>query len=622
MLDECKGEKFEEVLSSFSTIVLRRKIQSESIGAGSVVRDLALGHSIPASQQESMLPLAIAHRASLAAQLRKKKELRSHYSSFGRLLDLKELELADRARKARVGSQSQTEGKVPQKAIEECKEQLKNHWLGDTKWLDTIVHGNPQSRDDPLLDTPFNKVWSNVQNGTIASVGATSGRTLLADLEIRVAGQQARLRRWKKLQEDMRKSAASRATPLKADLSPKQEKTLGLEFRRHQELMPKHSHTQDAPPTQEGGRTLPMTAITTEYQKLIASMREELANVDKPKTRNGTSWSRGSEKGILASKASVFGEESSTLSELTSGRDSPRSEDHLLLDAKSSTSVLSKIPTRTRSVQHHRTGVNELDSLDTPPGIDDVSPRPELLSLPSLVTSSARLEEQSTAVSEAVSSVPVPVLEPSPTQHSDDQPSPQKDEDDLLAEQILASVANAEPSPVKPKLSLAERTRRSMAHMHNKDSPSMALPPIPRPVPLPPMPESPTLPSPDFESFDTRASLLERTRQSMSLLPTKPRKSMHKPRHSKMFPTNQFETPKKQHPGVTNDVKSLTPPEELFSHEADYASVFKSRPKIGLSPTLSPSRLQEASNEVEDMELGGHWDSSPVVRAAGGIARI
>lgn len=620
MLDECKGEKFEEVLVTFSTVVLRRKIQSASIiGAGSVVRDLALGHSVPASQQESMLPLVIAHRASLAAQLRKKKELRSHYSSFGRLLDLKELELADRARKVREASQSQTEEVVHEKAIEDCKEHLKNHWLGDTKWLDIIVQGNPQSRDDSFLDTPFNKVWSNVQNGTTPSVEATRGRTLLADLGVRVAGQQARLGRWKKFQEDIRKSAASRAAPLKADSSPKQEKTLGLEFRRHQELVPKHSHTQDAPPTQERGRTLPMTAVTSEYQKLITSMREELANVGKAKTRNGTSWSRGSEKRILAPETSVIGKELSTLSELTSESDSPRSEDHVLLDAKSSTSTISKIPTMTQRVQHRTTDVDELDHFDTLPGFDVVSPQPELLGLPSLVTSPVRLEEQSTAVSETESRVPV--LEPSPTQYSNDQPSPQKDEDDLLAEQILASVANAEPSPVKPKLSLAERTRRSMAHMHNKDSPSMAPPPIPRPLPLPPMPESPILPSPDSESFNTRASLLERTRQSMSLLPTKPRKSMHKPRHSKMFPTNQFETPKKQHPGITNNVKSLTPPEKLFSQEADYASVFKSRPKIGLSPTLSPSRLQEVPSEVEDMELAGHWDSSPIVSAAGRIAR-
>lgn len=89
-----------------------------------------------------------------------------------------------------------------------------------------------------------------------------------------------------------------------------------------------------------------------------------------------------------------------------------------------------------------------------------------------------------------------------------------------------------------------------------------------------------------------------------------------------MFPTNQFETPKKQHKSITNDVKSLTPPEELFGQEADYASVFKSRPKIGLSPTLSPSRLEEVPSEVDDMEMAGHWDSSPVVRAAGGTDRI
>ncbi|KAI4255092.1 MAG: hypothetical protein L6R42_006910, partial [Xanthoria sp. 1 TBL-2021] len=51
------------------------------------------------------------------------------------------------------------------------------------------------------------------------------------------------------------------------------------------------------------------------------------------------------------------------------------------------------------------------------------------------------------------------------------------------------------------------------------------------------------------------------------------------------YPTNQFETPKKQLEGL----KEMTPPDVLFSPEADYASVFKSRPKIATSPSLSPT---------------------------------
>ncbi|SLM40787.1 HAUS augmin-like complex subunit 6, N-terminal [Lasallia pustulata] len=613
MLDECKGGKFEEVLVAFSTVVLKRKVRDESICAESVVRGLVLGHSIPASWQDSMLPLTIAHRASLASQLRKKKELRSQYTAFGRFLDLKEQEIADRTRQLMEATQYQSEDHVPEKAAQECKEHLKGHWLGDTKWIDTIVRGHPHARDDSIIDTSFNNLWRAVQNGTIANFNTTSDKTLLAKLETRVAGQQARLRRWKRFQEDMRKSAASKGVLRKADVSPSQGQGLGLEFRRHQDLVPKLSHGQGASPTQEAGRSLPIDAITSEYQKLITSMQEELANVGKSESSKGTGWRGESAQAITASKKGVGVEDISALSEVASERDSPPSKNHVLVTERPSTSVSSKIPTMARRIRHRTISINDADHFDTPPKAHDVPFRQESLKIASQSASPEQLVSGHTSVGETEPSVFV--LEPSQAQHPNDQPSPQKNEDELLAEQILSSIANAEPSPVKPKLSLAERTRRSMAHISNKDSPSMT--PLPMPPPPPLMPESPVLPSPDFEAFDRRASLLERTRQSMSLLPTKPRKSMRKPPPSKLFPTNQFETPKKQQLGMINAVKDLTPPEELFGEEADYASVFKSRPKIGLSPALSPTKLEELPGEVEDMALSGNRDSSPAVRAVG-----
>ena len=613
MLDECKGEKFEEVLVAFSTVVLKRKVRDESISAESVVRGLVLGHSMPASRQDSMLPLTIAHRASLASQLRKKKELRSHYTAFGRFLDLKEQEIADRTRQLMEATQYQSEDHVPEKAAQECKEHLKGRWLGDTEWIDTIVRGHPHARDDSVIDTSFNNVWRTVQNGTIVNFNATSDRTLLASLEIRVAGQQARLRRWKRFQEDMRKGAASRGVLRKADVSASQGQGLGLEFRRHQDLVPKLSHGQGASPTQEAGRSLPIDAVTSEYQKLITSMREELANVGKSKSPKGTAWRGESQQAITASKNGMSVEDISALTGSASERDWPPSKNHALLEERPSTSVPSKIPTVARRIQHRTMTNNDSDHFDTPPKAYDVPFPQESLKIASRSTSPEQLVSGHTIVGETEPSVFRP--EPSQKQHPTGQPSPQKNEDELLAEQILSSIANAEPSPVKPKLSLAERTRRSMAHISTKDSPSMT--PLPMPPPPSLMPESPVLPSPDSETFDRRASLLERTRQSMSLLPTKPRKSMRKPRPSKLFPTNQFETPNKQHLGMINAVKNLTPPEELFGEEADYASVFKSRPKIGLSPALSPAKLEDLPSEVEDMALSGNWGSSPAVRAGG-----
>ncbi|EED20744.1 conserved hypothetical protein [Talaromyces stipitatus ATCC 10500] len=100
-------------------------------------------------------------------------------------------------------------------------------------------------------------------------------------------------------------------------------------------------------------------------------------------------------------------------------------------------------------------------------------------------------------------------------------------------------------------------------------------------------------PLPHFEPHP--ASLLERTRQSMSLLPPQPtsrsrapRESLAARRQSQRFPINQFATPPKEQPEPSRSGAS-TPRDELFTEEAEYASIFKSRPRVAHSPLMSPA---------------------------------
>lgn len=70
------------------------------------------------------------------------------------------------------------------------------------------------------------------------------------------------------------------------------------------------------------------------------------------------------------------------------------------------------------------------------------------------------------------------------------------------------------------------------------------------------------------------------------------------------LPVNQFETPKKRVPSRTP-----TPRDELFEEEADYASVFRSRPRIAQSPVSSPA---VHVSPLSDFDLSGvdHDESS------------
>ena len=144
-----------------------------------------------------------------------------------------------------------------------------------------------------------------------------------------------------------------------------------------------------------------------------------------------------------------------------------------------------------------------------------------------------------------------------------------------------------------PQLSLAERTRMSMARYS----------PIKNDMPPPP-----TLPSPQKETPEPVAqipttpdriqTLAERTRQSMSLMSAQPGKHHRKSRVSRVsnvYPTNQFETPRK--PG---NYAVETPLFDETLEDLDAEAVFKSRPRIAVSPVMGPA---EGFGGIEEMAL-------------------
>lgn len=101
-------------------------------------------------------------------------------------------------------------------------------------------------------------------------------------------------------------------------------------------------------------------------------------------------------------------------------------------------------------------------------------------------------------------------------------------------------------------------------------------------------------------------SLLERTRQSMSVAAAAAeRKAQRKNTTGSRLsrcPVSQFETPDRAGYGeppqsaTSNDSISG---EHLFIDDADYTSVFRTRPKVALSPVISPERALLVDNILE-----------------------
>ena len=203
--DECKGHLFEDLLAAFSNAVLRRSLAQGNGGRLSAAAKLALARTISPAEKEMLLPLCIAYRASLQECLRKKEDTRAKFQKFGEILDRKHLELNEKAdqldRLNTVDRQTYTTA---------SKEDLKNaaleaseRWQGDRKWLKSILDGEEQCVHDPLLDVPFEDVWSNVRNGSINDAMPAIGHGIIHELEEDIGAQESRIGRWKQCRADL-----------------------------------------------------------------------------------------------------------------------------------------------------------------------------------------------------------------------------------------------------------------------------------------------------------------------------------------------------------------------------------------------------------------------------------
>lgn len=602
MLDECKGERLEEALAAFSTIVLRKRMGAGEGGASAIARRLALAPNIKPSERRSLLPLAIAHRASLAAVLHRKEQQRSRYLQFQHSLDERKQKLRQQHKRLVQEKEASTGSNITEQSLQRIRQRFDTHWPGDPRWLDVILNGDVEDTQDVLLETPFERIWMDVTSGVLPSANTNSEQEgLLRNLENRVATQQARLQHWKRYREQVagdRKTLASKTSP---DKPPKPAQGWSMDFTAHKQIDAQQAEILQYPAkhTFDDSHAAELSQ-DDEYAQLVKSMQQDLDAIGAPKrqslrhTRGAVSKHHSTDKrrsdyGIYQSQQ-VDGRLNSDERPEQDDVDSEEAalpEPEQLKQGKKATSTKS-VPSE--FVRPNRPSDNP--AISTPESRDNGSDGESQPEIPSSRLTGTTLDEA-------------------------DHPVFENDEESMLAAEIIAATMNADPSPVKAKPSLVERTRRSMAFAS--------------PAELHKLPPKSIKQTKDHSSKpsevsakveeDPRATLLERTRRSMSLLPAQPReprKSMHKHRHSRQFPTNQFETPKKQ-PAILEDVEDMTPPEQLFSQDADYDSVFKSRPKIAMSPTDSPTLDESFAMDAlvdtsGDNGLADQWESSPLAR--------
>lgn len=623
MLDDCQGDKFFEVCLTFSAIVLRKlRVEGKNERKRPVAQQMGSAQTLGKRQRESMLPLAIAHKGALSMVLAERERKRQAYANLGDLLSEKQNDLEQR--KVRIEEDKHdSRGRISSPTF--AQDVLEKSWVGSNELRTALVDGDEAAGGDGVLTKPFESLWQATEQNRLFSQ-CTADTGMLEDLEQRTRHQRRRLQKWQNFHQRLMNSKSPKKNESMA-------KDLPLRFDQHRGLNLRDMADEPPRPPPPVKKQKPITAA--KYDDILTAMREELRlNSGNPQ---GSPTKATPQSKRPAMKRQSLSQDSTV--------HPPNELHHQRSHSQTAVPVRPGIQKRfsSRSRSYHQPKV--------------ISQR-EILPLKSEIFSPLATKRLSSGSSSSPRSMSVasPTEDASPGARMDDileaTARRMRQDDDLKAamEGSMADDASPTPSgdhsgnnsptfrkvsydardsgielPLRPNVAsakssirpnLADRTRMSMAFKSSDDFTSI--------VPDMEMrsPEKPTTPTPMEvrPDLERRSTLQERTRQSIISLPIVPQKKIsHARSRTSAFPVNQFETPQKaprrstltfDNEGTPSQRRDITPREELFDQDAEYASVFKARPKIALSPVLSPSM-----NGEEDVMMGSE-EASPLVAVA------
>lgn len=633
MLDDCKGEKLEEILLLFSAVVVRKQIlPARRKQHFSIAKDLAVAKTLTKSDLANFGPLSLAYRASLTKSLNDRAGLDHIIHDFQQKLQERREEY--HKRQLAVGaSQDASKDELSPEAATNLRRELRQNWVGGIDGCEALLAGADVASTDAYLDLDFDSLWQHFRQSTTPKVHQESV-SLLETLQSRVVEQNERLRLWKAYREVSGESKGS-STPARTTREPLQKlapAALGLNiFNRHQNIRAEHTSAE------------PADVLTSDsamhYDQVVSIMKQNLSEVSKKKRKqhNGPSRyakatpSNGARRMNSAPKAMP-------IPVFLAGSDMPKEDlfsplKRPLPSSTNSTPIMERNEMRRPYSTMART---QSQPMATPLGSTNEQSVPSPLS--SVVSairqpvftedrSSLRWDqEQIEAYSARSPGDAGPVLAEEPvspnfTSAISEDRVPAADSARSIEERLVrisldeprqpspsSELPDYSPPPTSsPPLpiprhqspqqpTLSERARLSMAF--RSSSTSNPAPSTSPPLPLP-------TPSPPLSRQSRQPSLADRTLNSINL----PRRPTTRDRpHSSFFPASTtFSTPVKNRNSI-GGTRDTTPRDKLFDEDAEYASVFKSRPKIAMSPVLSPAFGVQGDEVLGDGEgdvMGG-----------------
>ncbi|KAI1170659.1 HAUS augmin-like complex subunit 6 N-terminus-domain-containing protein [Nemania sp. FL0916] len=601
MLDECKGERLEEVLAVFSSAVLKKFVAEAALNSGpehtpSISERISLENWGYTGDRTELNGLLLAHKAVLKSMLAKKSSARDKYRSFEEFLATKERRILQRRKQAESDAQDEP---LDMSGTErnEIRRIINNNWTGNEQWLDGLL-SDGLSQLSGILNTPFDEVWSGVQAGNITDMEEqTVG--LLDQLEQRVHYQQTRLQKW----EDFRKSTFGDIRPQVAPKSPPKEKKedTGFDFTAHLHIdfdktTSDYMDWQKQPP---------------EYAKLLDGLTAELDMLKRTKIPDFSSLTAATRRAPANTAAPQLPSQepvSDPVSDLSDWEDDPEEAvppPQIRVSSAGavhgeSTAARRQLPVphenRRKSPPRRENSAGLLGlhrRVKTEPHANQIELRPDVAGVGK--PKSAPRYEESQALDR-----PLDRLQPAKRTKNTMPPPPRpKSPTQVLADEILNSMDNASPSPMKKSrytLTLAERTRMSMSRTTSLEMEDDTPPVSPvktshtRAISQPVMNDDPE-PGEDYED------LITRTRRSMAGFEAARQKAQlerrRSQRKSKIVPRKDSYFPKvdEEATGELSVVEGL-----IEDGQEDYEAVFKSRPRIATSPSPNPNRYWHEEN--------------------------
>ncbi|RKF58956.1 hypothetical protein OnM2_064060 [Erysiphe neolycopersici] len=566
MLDECKGEKLEELLANLSHVVLKKTL-SDTNGQEheAIALRLALENLSYKGETKLISSLIYAHKVSLCQHLREKDQWRVKFRNFSELLNSIEfrLEMKNEKLKNRIHAKTY-QHHTSEKELRLLQDKTRASCSQNLKWMQNILCGEASTKREPHLTFRFNDIWDHALNGTLRKIENEMEPTLLEQLDKRLQEQDNRLARWRDLENKLASSTNFSTEEEFCKISKKRE-SIDLNFTQHQNLQLGYTEFNESP--------LCDSIILKEYNQLIDNLRFELDEVEKNAIQKDQFTK-------IKNRIEIKEEETSI------GKNFPASVE-IIEDQDPCYSVInskSQLP-----VEDTTSKVANTDRISKIPKFSKEQ-RPKFNHSNHEISRSDETKVRKTSYTR-------------PKEQSNETLQPQdsnlltrnvdnfKEELDL-ARQILDDISSFSPSPKKSSIppSLVERTRLSMArtphsqilktsdetNSNNSVSDAKSL--------------AATKTSQLEVESDSYANLVQRTRNSMAGFEAAQKKAQLDRRNSiKEEKKNQRKLChlKKVEEKTTISLENNTSAIEFIEGDHDYESIFKSRPKIKTSPIIS-----------------------------------